>query len=76
MSRAKQLFKLFGSGLTLATHTALFIIFLRAYRHPTQSTLVHVNLYDEADIELIGMIIITIISIVGFYYVYKELCND
>lgn len=75
MNRTKGLFKISGSGLTLATHTALFITFLVAYCHPTQATLVHVNLYGEADLELIGLLLITIISIVGFYFVYKDLCK-
>ena len=72
MKRIKGLFKLFGYGLTLATHTALFITFLMAYCYPTQSTLVSVNLYGEADIELIGLILVTIVGIVGFYFMYKE----
>lgn len=68
----KNLFKLFGFGLSVSMYFALFLTFLVAFFSPTKCVLVSVNSFGEGQIELVLLSFGFVVSFVGCYYVFRE----
>jgi len=66
----KFLEKYTGIGILTATYFTCLITFITAYLHPTRSAIVTINTYNEANIELI-LLIITFPVICR--YIYREM---
>ena len=68
----KSLVKLFGVGLSVGMYLTVLLTFLVAFFSPTKCVLVCINSFGEGLLELIILPIGFVVSILGCYYVFKE----
>jgi len=62
--KKRRLAALCGITMLLSAFVVMFSIFIMAYVSPTKTAIVHVNLFNEAPIEL-ALLLTT--SVLGFY---------
>jgi len=68
----KKLVKIFGYGLALGSQIAIMITFHVAYFLPEKETLITINTFGEANIELFMLWIMLAISLCGFYFLVRR----
>lgn len=51
-----------GVALLFSTFLTMLVTFLVAYLSPTKSTMVYINMFHEADIELVLLAVITLMG--------------
>jgi hypothetical protein len=68
----KYYFALIGYGFALGDFILIYIMFLKAYFHPSQTLMITINASGEADIEFVLIPILLAISIIGFIFLWRD----
>jgi len=68
----KYLFIIVGYMESVAMTLVLFFVFINAYIHDYK-TLVTINDYGEAHVELIALSLVFIVSLIGLFFVLRDM---
>lgn len=74
--RWTKLLTIFGYTFGLANSVVILITFMKAYCSPTKATIVTINTFNEANIEIVFITITMGITILGLYYLIRGIKNE
>lgn len=69
---SKYIVALVGYGFALGDFILIYLIFLKAYFHPCQCVMIDINAIGEANFEFIVLPILLGISLIGFYFLWRD----
>jgi hypothetical protein len=71
--RTRKFVALCGVLMLFSVFITMFLIFIAAYSSPNKSVLVHINMFNEANLELVLLGAITLIGFYSIVHITKDI---
>ncbi len=70
--KKRRFIALCGLTMLLSAFVVMFSIFLAAYFSPTKTAIIHVNLFNEAPVELALLLSTSVLGLYTFVLLFKD----